>query len=169
MHRGDLMDEWHIGDTVDWGDGFMDAQNWGHGYNEEDDQNRNCRYDNDYRRSAPLDFNIVRGNCVRQYREPYEKYMELARNAEDDDEAVAYYKKAIDYGIGYLDAMKRNCLTDNSFPSNKKDLLPAYDFAKCTQMHIRYRQKPRGFFQKSHPQEDDLVEIFKKTGNKIMR
>lgn len=21
------MDEWHIGDPVDWGDGFMDAQN----------------------------------------------------------------------------------------------------------------------------------------------
>ena len=95
------MDEWHIGDPVDWGDGFMDAQNWGHGYNEEDDQNRNCRYDNDYRRSTPLDSNTVRSNCIRQYREPYEKYMELARNAEDDDEAVAYYKKAIDYGIGY--------------------------------------------------------------------
>ena len=25
------MDEWHIGDPVDWGDGFMDAQNWGRG------------------------------------------------------------------------------------------------------------------------------------------
>ena len=23
------MDEWHIGDPVDWGDGFMDAQKWG--------------------------------------------------------------------------------------------------------------------------------------------
>ena len=25
------MYEWHIGDPVDWGDGFMDVQNWGHG------------------------------------------------------------------------------------------------------------------------------------------
>ena len=31
------MDEWHIGDPVDWGDGWMDAQNWGHGYDDEDD------------------------------------------------------------------------------------------------------------------------------------
>ena len=29
------MDEWHIGDPVDWGDGFMDAQNWGRGGDEE--------------------------------------------------------------------------------------------------------------------------------------
>ena len=26
-----FMDEWHIGDPVDWGDSWMDAQNWGHG------------------------------------------------------------------------------------------------------------------------------------------
>lgn len=26
------MNEWHIGDPVDWGDGWMDAQNWGHGH-----------------------------------------------------------------------------------------------------------------------------------------
>ena len=32
------MDEWHIGDPVDWGDGFMDAQNWGHDYDEEENQ-----------------------------------------------------------------------------------------------------------------------------------
>ena len=32
------MDEWHIGDPVDWGDGFMDAQNWGHGGDDDDDE-----------------------------------------------------------------------------------------------------------------------------------
>ena len=32
------MDEWNIGDPVDWGDGFMDAQNWGHG-NDDDEEN----------------------------------------------------------------------------------------------------------------------------------
>ena len=31
------MDEWHIGDPVDWGDGFMDAQNWGHGGSDDED------------------------------------------------------------------------------------------------------------------------------------
>ena len=28
-----LMDKWHIGDPVDWGDGWMDAQNWHHRQN----------------------------------------------------------------------------------------------------------------------------------------
>ena len=31
------MDEWHIGDPVDWGDGWMDAQNWGHGHDDEEE------------------------------------------------------------------------------------------------------------------------------------
>lgn len=35
--EGDLMDEWHIGDPVDWGDGWMDAQNWGR---RDDDENK---------------------------------------------------------------------------------------------------------------------------------
>ena len=30
------MDEWHIGDPVDWGDGFMDAQNWGRSYDDDE-------------------------------------------------------------------------------------------------------------------------------------
>ena len=32
------MDEWHIGDPVDWGDGWMDAQNWGHGCDDEEEK-----------------------------------------------------------------------------------------------------------------------------------
>ena len=32
------MDEWHIGDPVDWGDGWMDAQNWGHGDDDEEEE-----------------------------------------------------------------------------------------------------------------------------------
>ena len=93
--------------------------------------------------------------------------MELARKEEDDNEAVAYYKKAIDYGIDYLDALKRNSLTDNSFPSDKKDLLTADDLEKCKQMYIRYKLKPTGIFLRSYPQKDVLEEIFKKTDNKI--
>ena len=34
------MDEWHIGDSVDWGDRWVDAQNWGRRYDDEDDGNR---------------------------------------------------------------------------------------------------------------------------------
>lgn len=33
------MDEWYIGDSVGWGDGFMDAQNWGRSYGDEKDSN----------------------------------------------------------------------------------------------------------------------------------
>ena len=35
-----FMDEWHIGDPTDWGDGWMDAQNWGRG-NYEDERKDN--------------------------------------------------------------------------------------------------------------------------------
>ena len=36
------MDEWHIGDPTDWGDGWMDAQNWGRSYDDEEkDPNNN--------------------------------------------------------------------------------------------------------------------------------
>ena len=31
------MYEWHIGDPVDWGDGFMDAQNQGYGNDDVED------------------------------------------------------------------------------------------------------------------------------------
>jgi tetratricopeptide (TPR) repeat protein len=39
------MDEWHIGDPVDWGDGWMDAQNWGRRDNDEDEEEDNT-FDN---------------------------------------------------------------------------------------------------------------------------
>ena len=31
------MYEWHIGDPVDWGDGFMDAQNQSYGNDDNED------------------------------------------------------------------------------------------------------------------------------------
>lgn len=34
------MDEWHIGDPVDWGGGFMDAQNWGFSCDEDKKDSR---------------------------------------------------------------------------------------------------------------------------------
>lgn len=45
------MDEWHIGDPVDWGDGFMDAQNWGHGQDDdEEDKGYNSNQNSEYQR-----------------------------------------------------------------------------------------------------------------------
>lgn len=35
------MDEWHIGDPVDWGDGWMDAQNWGRSYDDDEEKDPN--------------------------------------------------------------------------------------------------------------------------------
>ena len=49
------MDEWKIGDPVDWGDGWMDAQNWGHGDDEMNpdniDSTQYCQRD-EYSRKA---------------------------------------------------------------------------------------------------------------------
>ena len=43
------MDEWHIGDPVDWGDGWMDAQNWGRRYDDNEETGiKNIETDNQY-------------------------------------------------------------------------------------------------------------------------
>lgn len=42
------MDEWHIGDPVDWGDGFMQAENWGHDHDEEDDESQSPQPESKY-------------------------------------------------------------------------------------------------------------------------
>ena len=40
------MDEWHIGDPVDWGDGWMDAQNWGRRDSDDEDEEEDNTFDN---------------------------------------------------------------------------------------------------------------------------
>ena len=35
-----IVDEWYIGNPVDWGDGFMDAQNGGRQIDDEKDSNK---------------------------------------------------------------------------------------------------------------------------------
>ena len=163
------MDEWHIGDPVDWGDGFMDAQNWGHGYGGDESQNRDCGYDDNRRYSPPSFTKSELLLHARSFKNAYKLCMENARKSERDDEAVVHYKRAVDYGISYLEALKKDNLTDESFPTNKQDLLPANDLARCRQMYIKFKRKWGGLFQKSHPRKNDLEEIFEKTGNSIMR
>ena len=47
------MYEWHIGDPVDWGDGFMDAQNQGYGNDDEEDDHFSDKLEADkYSRKA---------------------------------------------------------------------------------------------------------------------
>ena len=69
------MDEWHIGDPVDWGDGWMDAQNWGHGQDDDDDE----KYDNSYQNS--------------EYQRYLRKAEECSRRG-NHSEAIDYYEKA---------------------------------------------------------------------------
>ena len=42
------MNKWHIGDPVDWGDGWMDAQNWGHGTDEDERGYNNIETGSEY-------------------------------------------------------------------------------------------------------------------------
>lgn len=69
------MDEWHIGDPVDWGDGFMDAQNWGHGQeDDEDDKEYNSNQNSEYQR--------------------YLRKAEECSRRGNHSEAIDYYEKA---------------------------------------------------------------------------
>ena len=42
-----IVDKWHIGDPVDWGDGWMDAQNWGRRFDddERDDDSSDVKFE----------------------------------------------------------------------------------------------------------------------------
>ena len=158
------MDEWHIGDPVDWGDGWMDAQNWGHGNGNGDDGG------DDYGYSGPsqrIERNVDLYANLHKY--PYEKYIDLARKSVDDDEALDYYEKAVYHGSQYIFYLKDLRLVDESFPSDKKDLLSDDDIARCTQMYISYKKKRKGILFKV-PLHQELVikEIFKKTGNELV-
>lgn len=69
------MDEWHIGDPVDWGDGFMDAQNWGHGQDDgEEDKGYNSNQNSEYQR--------------------YLRKAEECSRRGNHSEAIDYYEKA---------------------------------------------------------------------------
>jgi len=69
------MDEWHIGDPVDWGDGFMDAQNWGHGQ-DDDEEHTGCK-----------------SNQNSEYQRYLRKAEECSRRG-NHSEALDYYEKA---------------------------------------------------------------------------
>lgn len=53
------MDEWHIGDPVDWGDGWMDAQNWGHGQDDDDKKISSSYNDSEYQHILEKQRNVL--------------------------------------------------------------------------------------------------------------
>lgn len=68
------MDEWHIGDPVDWGDGWMDAQNWGHGQDDDDKKISSSYNDSEYQH--------------------YLRKAEECSRRGNHSEAIDYYEKA---------------------------------------------------------------------------
>ena len=91
------MDKWHIGDPVDWGDGWMDAQNWGHG----DDEGEKDPY------AEKTTQDSERRNYPRRAHNPdfnYEKALEDINHALrlDKNNADNWNKKAI-----ILESLKR--------------------------------------------------------------
>ena len=68
------MDEWHIGDPVDWRDGWMDAQNWGHGQDDDDKKISSSYNDSEYQH--------------------YLRKAEECSRRGNHSEAIDYYEKA---------------------------------------------------------------------------
>ena len=96
------MDEWHIGDPVDWGDGWMDAQNWGHGYDDEDDDDIE---DDDYTNSRLIkrdEYSKKAWDLYMDFKEAEAlEYIDMALDL-DNGNSNNWNKKAI-----ILEAMKR--------------------------------------------------------------
>ncbi len=92
------MDEWHIGDPVDWADGWMDAQNWGHGHDDDEDS----WTEEDLPDSRIEEYGKKAWKLYMDFREEEAlHYINLALDL-DDRHAANWNRKAI-----ILEAMKR--------------------------------------------------------------
>ena len=100
------MDEWHIGDPVDWGDGFMDAQNWGR-RNVDDEENDSHNSQNTMERKRD-EYSRKAWNLCNDLRyDDALHYIDMALNL-DSMNAGNWNKKAIilDFMARYEEAEK---------------------------------------------------------------
>ena len=87
------MNEWHIGDPVDWGDGWMDAQNWGHGHDDEKEHHKGIEVDLTTRK-------------INEYsKKAWNHYMEF-----QEEEALHYINLALDLNDRHANNWNRKAI-----------------------------------------------------------
>ena len=119
------MDEWHIGDPVDWGDGWMDAQNWGHGGDDGNDDHCSGSYGGHgsyggYR--PPVDIDQVNRNRLKSIKHNYESKLKEAREARNDELRIRCYGEALEYANRYSEQSEKWGITVEGMPDRSHAL-----------------------------------------------
>ena len=148
------MDEWHIGDPVDWGDGWMDAQNWGRGGDDEDDNYDSGSYggSSSYGGSRPhADPEKLKRFRLNSKKEAYERYLKLARNQTDDEYRIRDYCEALECANEYFAESERLGITIEGMPDRNHlfskddvDWISKKHYDEFYKLHILSKRQPRG-------------------------
>ena len=158
------MDEWHIGDPVDWGDGWMDAQNWGRGGDDEDDRyvseshGGSDSYGGYRPQPSREEFNR---RMLNNKKGAYERKLKEARNETNDEYRIRDYGEALKYADEYFAESERLGITIDGMP-DRDDLLSKDDVDWISKKH--YDE----FFKLhilSTDQTENLENLLKQSGN----
>lgn len=158
------MDEWHIGDPVDWGDGWMDAQNWGRGGDHDDDSygSRGHGGHSGYGGYRPhVDPEQIKRNSLKYKKDAYERKLKDARNQTVDERRIRYYIEALDYANEYFAESEKLGITIEGMPE-RNHLFSKDDVDWISKKH--YNE-----FGKIHilstDQRENLERLLKESGN----
>ena len=152
------MNEWHIGDPVDWGDGWMDAQNWGHGH--DDGKERHNGFEVDLTTRKINEYSKKAWNYYMEFQEEEAlHYINLALDL-NDRHANNWNRKAI-----ILEGMKRYAESEKCY-NKSLELSP---------QKLVYENKARMLLSWSHQLLEESKELpnglnkLKEAENKIIK
>ena len=158
------MDEWHIGDPVDWGDGWMDAQNWGRGGDHEDDNYNSGSHggSSSYGGYRPqLSPEQINRRELGYKKDGYERKLKLARNQTDDEYRIRDYCEALEYAKEYFAESERLGITIEGMP-DRNHLLSKDDVDWISKKH--YDEFFKVHILSTDPTEN-LEKLLKESGN----
>ncbi len=158
------MDEWHIGDPVDWGDGWMDAQNWGRGGDDDDDNYSFSGHggSSSYGGYRPqLSPEQINRRELGYKKDGYERKLKLARNQTDDEYRIRDYCEALEYAKEYFAESERLGITIEGMP-DRNHLLSKDDVEWISKKH--YDEFFKVHILSTDPTEN-LEKLLKESGN----
>ena len=158
------MDEWHIGDPVDWGDGWMDAQNWGRGGGDDDDNYSSGGHggSSSYGGYRPqLSPEQINRRELGYKKDGYERKLKLARNQTDDEYRIRDYCEALEYAKEYFAESERLGITIEGMP-DRNHLLSKDDVDWISKKH--YDEFFKVHILSTDPTEN-LEKLLKESGN----
>ena len=158
------MDEWHIGDPVDWGDGWMDAQNWGRGgENEDDNYNSGSRGgSSSYGGYRPhVDPEQIKRSSLEYKKDAYERKLKDARNQTNDERRIRCYIEALEYANQYFEDSEKMGITIEGMPE-RNHLLSKGDVDWISEKH--YDEFDKIHILSTDPTEN-LERLLNESGN----